>query len=247
MSQDIRPAEIKSVAVIGGGTMGSGIAAACAAAGRDVLLLEANETLAEKAKARVESLAADDAEKALFRDRVAVGTLAKDGARLAAADWICEAVIETLDAKKAVLAAIEPLRRDGSIVSTNTSGIPPSAIVAGEPGRLRRDMLVTHFFNPVRVMRLLEIVTGPDTRAEAREALGGFLRDVLKKGLVSAKDTPNFIGNRIGLYFILSGLHLGATHRAAGLSIDRIDALLGAPVGFPGTALYGLVDRKSVV
>ncbi|MDC7784214.1 3-hydroxyacyl-CoA dehydrogenase NAD-binding domain-containing protein [Rhodoplanes sp. TEM] len=242
MSQDIRPADIKSVAVIGGGTMGSGIAAACAAAGRDVLLLEANEALAEKAKARVESLAADDAETALFRDKVAVGTLATDGARLAAADWICEAVIETLDAKKAVLAAIEPLRRDGSIVTTNTSGIPLSAIVAGEPERLKRDMLVTHFFNPVRVMRLLEIVTGPDTRADARETLGGFLRDVLKKGLVSAKDTPNFIGNRIGLYFILSGLHLGAQHRARGMRIDRIDALLGAPVGFPGTALYGLVD-----
>ncbi|MBK5958998.1 hypothetical protein CCR97_12380 [Rhodoplanes elegans] len=237
MSQDI-----KSVAVIGGGTMGSGIAAACAAAGCDVLILEANEGFAAAAKGRVEALAADDAEKALFRDKVAVGTMDKDVGRIAACDWICEAVIESLPAKKAVLAAIEPVRRDGSVVSTNTSGIPLSAIVAGEPERLKRDMLVTHFFNPVRVMRLLEIVTGPETRADAREKLGAFLRGGLKKGLVTAKDTPNFIGNRIGLYFILSGLHLGAKHRAAGTSIDRIDALLGAPVGFPGTALYGLVD-----
>jgi 3-hydroxyacyl-CoA dehydrogenase len=237
MSQDI-----KSVAVIGGGTMGSGIAAACAAAGRDVLLLEASDVLADKAKARVDALAADDAERALFRDKVAVGTMARDLPRLAACDWICEAVIETLDAKRAVLAAIEPVRRDGSIVSTNTSGIPLRAIVDGQPARLKRDMLVTHFFNPVRVMRLLEIVTGPDTRADARDSLSAFLRGTLGKGLVTAKDTPNFIGNRIGLYFILSGLHAGASHRAAGVDIARIDALLGAPVGFPGTALYGLVD-----
>lgn len=242
MSQDTRPADIRSVAVIGGGTMGSGIAAACAAAGRDVLLLEANDALAEKAKARVEALAANDAEKTLFRDKVSVGTMAKDISRLAACDWICEAVIETLEAKRAVLSAIEPVRRDGSIVSTNTSGIPLRAIVETAPARLKRDMLVTHFFNPVRVMRLLEIVTGPDTRTEARDSLSVFLRDALGKGLVTAKDTPNFIGNRIGLFFILTGLHAGAGHRAKGLGIERIDALLGAPVGFPGTALYGLVD-----
>nr|WP_170149669.1 3-hydroxyacyl-CoA dehydrogenase family protein [Rhodoplanes roseus] len=242
MTTETSAAGIRSVAVIGGGTMGSGIAAACAAAGCDVLLLEATDAFAEKAKARVEALAANDTEATLFREKVAVGTMAKDVSRLAAVDWICEAVIETLDAKRAVLAAIEPVRRDGSIVSTNTSGIPLSAIVDGQPERLKRDMLVTHFFNPVRVMRLLEIVTGPDTRTDARDSLAGFLHDALGKGIVTAKDTPNFIGNRIGLYFILSALHHGAAHRAAGTSIDRIDALLGAPVGFPGTALYGLVD-----
>ncbi|NVO16805.1 MAG: 3-hydroxyacyl-CoA dehydrogenase family protein [Rhodoplanes sp.] len=242
MSQDIRPADIRSVAVIGGGTMGSGIAAACAAAGRDVLLLEASDALADKAKVRVDALAANDAERSLFRDKIAVGTMERDLPRLSACDWICEAVIETLEAKRAVLSAIEPVRRDGSIVSTNTSGIPLRAIVEDAPARLKRDMLVTHFFNPVRVMRLLEIVTGPDTRPDACETLSAFLRGKLGKGLVTAKDTPNFIGNRIGLYFILSGLHAGAGHRAAGVDIARIDALLGAPVGFPGTALYGLVD-----
>ncbi|RAI32187.1 3-hydroxyacyl-CoA dehydrogenase family protein [Rhodoplanes serenus] len=234
--------DIRSVAVIGGGTMGSGIAAACVAAGRDVLLLEADAALADKARARVVGLAADDTEAALFRDKLTVGTLAADAPRLAACDWICEAVIETLDAKRAVLAAIEPVRRDGSIVSTNTSGIPLRALVDGMPARLARDMLVTHFFNPVRVMRLVEIVTGPDTRAAVRDAITGFLGGVLGKGLVAAKDTPNFIANRIGLFFILTGLHGGATARARGLGLARADALLGAPIGLPATALYGLVD-----
>ena len=234
--------DIQTVAVIGGGTMGSGIAAACAAAGRDVILLDATAELAEKALSRVAALAKDEAEKARFSKRIRVGSIDADLDRIAGCDWICEAVVEDLALKRRILGDVEKVRRDGSIVSTNTSGIPLRSIVDGAPARLRRDILVTHFFNPVRVMRLLEIVSGEDTRPEAHDDVARFLKSALGKGIVEAKDTPNFIGNRIGLYFILSGLHLAARHRAAGLSLETIDALLGAPVGLPSTALYGLVD-----
>jgi 3-hydroxyacyl-CoA dehydrogenase len=234
--------EIRTVAVIGGGTMGSGIAAACAAAGRDVLLLEATAELAARAGERVRGLAVDDAERALFAERLRVGILDVDGARLGDRDWICEAVVEDLRVKRDILAKIDAARRPGSIVSTNTSGIPLRAIVEGGSAALRADTLVTHFFNPVRVMRLLELVAGADTRPQATEVLRRFLHDDLGKGVVVAKDTPNFIGNRIGCFFLLSGLNAAVRHRVAGIGIDEIDALISSPVGLPGTGLFGLVD-----
>jgi 3-hydroxyacyl-CoA dehydrogenase len=234
--------DIQHVAVIGGGTMGSGIAAACAAANRDVVLLEASADLAQQAFGRVRALAKDDAERALFGERVRVGSMNGDLPLIARCDWICEAVVEDLATKRSILARVDEVRRDRSIVSTNTSGIPLRAIVEDTPARLRGDMLVTHFFNPVRVMRLLEIVACDDTRPEARDDLVRFLRAELGKGIVQANDTPNFIGNRIGLFFILSGLHLAGRYRAAGMSVETIDALLGPPIGLPATALYGLTD-----
>jgi 3-hydroxyacyl-CoA dehydrogenase len=234
--------DIQHVAVIGGGTMGSGIAAACAAVNRDVVLLEASADLAQRAFGRVCALAKDDAERALFEERVRVGSLNGDLPLIARCDWICEAVVEDLATKRSILARVEEVRRDRSIVSTNTSGIPLRAIIEDMPARLRGDMLVTHFFNPVRVMRLLEIVACDDTRPEARDDLVRFLRTELGKGIVQANDTPNFIGNRIGLFFILSGLHLAGRYRAAGMSVETIDALLGPPIGLPATALYGLTD-----
>ncbi|TBW41203.1 3-hydroxyacyl-CoA dehydrogenase family protein [Siculibacillus lacustris] len=234
--------DIRSITVIGGGTMGSGIAAACAAADRDVLVLEATRELAEAARARVTALAVDADEAARFARRLSVGTFTDDLALIGGSDWICEAVIEKLEVKRDLLRRLEPLRRDGSIVSTNTSGIPLHDILEGAPERLRRDTLVTHFFNPVRLMRLIEIVSGDDTSADAHDRLVHFIHDVLGKGVVDAKDTPNFIGNRIGCFWILAGLHKATAHRAAGLSIETIDALMSAPVGIPSTGLYGLVD-----
>ena len=234
--------EIKSVAVIGGGTMGSGIAAACAAAGRRVLLLESDEAAAAKALERVLAAAQTVEEKNTLASLIRIGTVIADLPEIAGSDWICEAIVEDLAAKRALFAALEPLRRDGSVVSTNTSGIPLRAITEGLPDRLRSDIVVTHFFNPVRVMRLLEIVAGEDTRPEARNALSAFCRDALGKGVVSAKDTVNFIGNRIGCFWMLSGLHKAKPYLADGLSIEMIDALMGVPVGLPATGLYGLID-----
>ncbi|HXP95735.1 MAG TPA: 3-hydroxyacyl-CoA dehydrogenase family protein, partial [Telmatospirillum sp.] len=227
--------EITSVAVIGGGTMGSGIAAACAAAGRPVLLLEADDAAATASLSRLLASAQTADEKMSLAGLVRIGTVTANLAEIAGYDWICEAIVEDLAAKRALFADVERVRRDGSVVSTNTSGIPLRAITEGLPERLRRDIVVTHFFNPVRVMRLVEIVAGEDTEAEAKEALAVFCRDTLGKGVVHAKDTVNFIGNRIGCFWMLSGLHKAKPFLARGLSIETIDALMGAPVGLPST------------
>ena len=233
---------IEKVAVIGGGTMGSGIAAACAAAGRSVLVLDATLEAAQKALDRVLSTAQSPEEREILAKNTRVGALDDSLSDLAEIDWICEAIIEDRDAKRALFDKIESARRDGSIVSTNTSGILLSDLTEGLPARLRSDILVSHFFNPVRLMKCVEIVPGSETRPEATAALSGFCRDVLGKGVVDAKDTVNFIANRIGCYWMLAGLHKAKTALAAGLSEEAIDALMGAPVGLPPTGLYGLID-----
>ncbi len=233
---------ITSVAVIGGGTMGCGIAAASAAAGCRVLLLDIDQAAAALALERALATATSPDERQHLQERITTGTIDGDLAKIGDYDWICEAIIEDLATKRALFARLEPWRRDGSVVSTNTSGIPLRDITAGLPERLRRDMVVTHFFNPVRVMKLLEIIAGTETRPEVQEALARFCRTSLGKGVVQAKDSVNFIGNRIGCFWMLSGLHLAKPALEAGLSMERIDALMGAPVGLPATGLYGLID-----
>ncbi len=234
--------EIKSVAVIGGGTMGLGIAGACAQAGFPVLLLDRTMELAEKSLDRIingRPPAVDDPEAA---GNITLGTVEADLDKIATHDWICEAIIEYLDAKRDLFAKIEPLRKDGSVISTNTSGIPLRTISEGMPARFRQDVCVTHYFNPVKVMKLLELVPDRDTDPDALDALAAFNRAHLKKGVVYAKDTVNFIGNRIGCFWMLSGLHKAKTALAGGLSMEEIDALMGTPVGLPSTGLYGLID-----
>ena len=235
--------QIDAVAVLGAGTMGSGIAALCAQAGCRVALLDVTRAAAEQAVARMVEgrppMLDDPAAAAL----ITPGSLDDDlPAAVGAADWICEAVIEDLATKRALLGRLEPLRQDGSVVSSNTSGIRLRSITEGLPLRLRRDIAVTHFFNPVRVMKLVELVPGADTSAAAMQTLERFLADRLGKGVVHAKDTVNFIGNRIGCFWMLSGLHKAHAGLAEGLSMEEIDALLAAPVGIPATGLYGLLD-----
>ena len=234
--------EIKSVAIIGGGTMGSGIAALAAAAGCSALVLETDRDAAERALKRVLATAETPQEQAQLQSHVAIGTIDADIARIGDADWVCEAIVEDVAAKRALFAAIEPLRRPGSVVSTNTSGIRLGDITSGLPDSLRRDIAVTHFFNPVRVMRLLELAPGAQTRPEVIAALDDFARAKLGKGVVHVKDTINFVGNRIGCFWILSGLHKAKPYLAQGLTQETIDALMGAPVGLPSTGLYGLID-----
>lgn len=228
---------ISSVAVIGGGTMGSGIAAASAAAGRQVLVLEHTAQALDKARTRTLAAAKDEAERVAIAARVDFALLADGLAQLGDYDWVCEAIIEDLAAKRDLFTAIERHRRPGSVVSSNTSGIPLAAITEGFPLSLRQDIAVTHFFNPVRVMRLLELVPGADTRPEVLERLAAFGREALGKGVVHAKDTVNFIANRIGCFWMLAGLH-----KAEGLAIEDVDAVLSAPAGLPATGLYGLID-----
>ncbi len=233
--------EIKSIAVLGGGTMGAGIAGACAMADCKVLLLDINQDAVDKSMERItggRAPALDDPAKA---ELIETGTF-DDLDRIAGYDWICEAVIEDLATKRDLFVKLEAARSEGSVVSTNTSGIPLRDITEGMPERLRRDVVVTHFFNPVKVMKLLEVVPGEETTPDVIDAMATFGAEKLGKGVVHAKDTVNFIGNRIGCFWMLSGLHKAKEARGVGLSMETIDALMSMPVGLPPTGLYGLID-----
>lgn len=234
--------KIRSVAVLGGGTMGSGIAGLCAQRDCRVLLLDISQEAAEASLERIKSgrpPAVDDLEKAA---NITLGTLDGDLDRIRDYDWICEAVIEDLAAKRALFERLEPLRREGSVVSTNTSGIPLRDIIEGMPDRLRRDIAVTHFFNPVKIMRLMELVPGTDTTPDVIRTLADFCGTTLGKGVVHAKDTVNFIGNRIGCFWMLMGLHKADRALRDGMSAEHVDALMSGPFGLPPTGLHGLID-----
>ncbi|MDE0241402.1 MAG: 3-hydroxyacyl-CoA dehydrogenase NAD-binding domain-containing protein [bacterium] len=233
---------INSVAVIGAGTMGTGIAGKCADAGCRVLLLDVDRDTVDAAMHRMTDgrpPAIDNPDRV---NLIETGTF-DDLAKIADYDWICEAVIEDLATKRDMFTKLEHWRSDGSVISTNTSGIPLRSITEGMTGRLRRDVVVTHFFNPVKVMKLLEIVPGEETTPDVVEAMAAFCSTRLDKGVVHAKDTVNFIGNRIGCFWMLSGLHKARkARREGGLQMEEIDALMSAPVGLPPTGLYGLID-----
>lgn len=234
--------EIKRVGVLGAGTMGGGIAGACAAAGCEVLLLDLERASGEAAKQRLGGGRAPAVDESAL-DKITPGSFAGDMGGLGECDWICEAIVEDLETKREMFAEIEDARADGSLLSTNTSGIPLSAISAGMPRRLQRDIAVTHFFNPVHVMKLVELVPGEHTSGETVDALAAFIGGTLGKGVVHAKDTVNFIGNRIGCLWMLAGMHLAErAMREDGLRIETIDALTAAPLGLPPTGLYGLID-----
>ena len=234
--------EINSVAVLGAGTMGSGIAALCAGIGCPVLLLDVSREAAQRAIARMSEGRSPMLEDPAAVLRITPGSLETDLPQAAESDWICEAIIEDLEAKRALLERVEPVRRDGSVLSTNTSGIPLRAITEGMPARLRSDIAVTHFFNPVKLMRLVELMAGRETRPEVIATLRQFLDERLAKGVVHAKDTVNFIGNRIGCFWMLAGLHKAEAALEEGLSMEEVDALVGKPLGIPQTGLFGLID-----
>ena len=234
---------IKKVAVLGSGTMGTGIAGVCANAGFDVLLLDLQTESCDKAKARLTEGRSPVIEDDAVLDRITTGSFDDDLEKVADCQWICEVVVENVDIKREIFKRVEAVRSDNSIISTNTSGIPLRDIDAGMPDRLRRDIAVTHFFNPVHIMKLVELVPGEDTRPEVISTLADFLGNSLGKGVVYAKDTVNFIGNRIGCMWMFAGLQLAEKAiEEDGLSIETVDALMSEPMGFPGTGLFGLID-----
>lgn len=234
--------EIKSVAVLGAGTMGTGIAGLAAEKDCRVLLLDVSMEAAEKALDRIVNGRPPAIDTPGKEANITLGTLGDDLEKIAEYDWICEAVIEDVATKRQLFERFEPLRKDGSVVSTNTSGIPLRDITEGMPERLLKDVAVTHFFNPVKIMKLCELVPGEKTDADVIDAFRAFLGAEMGKGVVNAKDTVNFIGNRIGCFWMLRGLHAATDARAAGLTQERIDALMSAPMGLPPTGLYGLID-----
>jgi 3-hydroxyacyl-CoA dehydrogenase len=243
---------INRVAILGAGTMGARIAAHFANAGVSSYLLDivpgdvpAGAGAASRNKIAAAGLdAARKSKPAAFMDGslarfVTVGNFEDDLKKLAEVDWIIEAVVENLDIKRALLGKVEAIRKPGTVITTNTSGLPVGKISEGFSDDFRRSWFGTHFFNPPRYMRLLELIPTPEADRAAIEAVSHFCDVHLGKGVVLAKDTPNFIGNRIGTFSVLNVMRL---MREMNLTIEDIDALTGQAVGWPKSATFRTID-----
>ena len=239
---------IEKVAVLGAGTMGARISAHLANAGVPSYLLDIvppdadgparNRIAAAGLEAAVKSKPAAFFEPSLAR-LVTIGNFEDDLQKLADVDWIIEAVIEDLEIKRSLLRKIEAIRKPGTIITTNTSGLPVAKIVEGFPDDFRRYWFGTHFFNPPRYMRLLELIPTPDADPAAMETIAHFCDLYMGKGVVHAKDTPNFIANRIGTFSALNVMRL---MQEMDLSIEDVDALTGQAVGWPKSATFRTID-----
>jgi 3-hydroxyacyl-CoA dehydrogenase len=239
---------INKVAILGAGTMGARIAAHFANAGVASYLLDIVPPDADgAARDRIAAAGLDAAKKskpAAFMDGslsrlVTVGNFEDDLKKLTDVDWIIEAVVENLDIKRSLLKKVEAIRKPGTIITTNTSGLPVGKIAEGFSDDFRRSWFGTHFFNPPRYMRLLEIIPTPDADRAAIDAISHFSDVRLGKGVVIAKDTPNFIGNRIGTFSVLNVMRL---MQEMGMTIEEVDALTGQAVGWPKSATFRTID-----
>lgn len=245
---------IRKVAVIGSGVMGAGIAAQVANAGVPVLLLDIvpQDAGAESAKSgKNRSVLAQEAIKKLHKinpaplmapenaDLITAGNLEDHTKQLADCDWIIEVVVEKLDVKKKIYKIIEKNAKKGAIISSNTSTLPLSHLTAGMSREFKQHFVITHFFNPPRYMRLLELVVGPVTLPEVVDVIESFVDVSLGKSVVHARDTPGFIANRIGTYWLHSALVYALKQ---GVEVEAADAVLGKPMGAPKTGVFGLVD-----
>lgn len=245
---------IRKSAVIGSGVMGGGIAALLASAGINTLLLDivppdlTSEQKKDKtAKNRIAKAGLDSvlrSSPALLMHpgdaaRISIGNLEDDFDRLSECDWIIEVVVENLKIKQELFKRLEPVRKKDAIVSSNTSGIPLKKITEGLGKPFREHFLGTHFFNPVRYMKLLEIIPGEDTLPEILEFMADLGERILGKGIVWAKDTPNFVGNRVGVFGMVKTMQLMLEDQ---LTIPEVDALFGPAMGRPKTAMFRTAD-----
>ncbi|MGA7295846.1 MAG: 3-hydroxyacyl-CoA dehydrogenase NAD-binding domain-containing protein [Terriglobales bacterium] len=239
---------IHKVAVLGAGTMGARIAAHFANAGVPSLLLDIVPPNADgPARNKIAAAGLDGAKKskpaAFFEPSlsrlVTVGNFDDDLKRLGEVDWIIEAIVENLEIKRSLLKKVDAVRKPGTIVTTNTSGLPVAKIAEGFSADFRRSWFGTHFFNPPRYMRLLELIPTPDADPALVAAVSRFCDVQLGKGVVLAKDTPNFIGNRIGTFSVLNVMRL---MQEMDLSIEEVDALTGQAVGWPRSATFRTID-----
>lgn len=239
---------IQKAAILGAGTMGARIAAHFANAGLPCLLLDIvprdagagdrNKIVAAGLEAAKKSKPA-----ALFTPtlaaKIAIGNFEDDLAKIADADWIIEVVAENLEIKRGLLSKVAQFRKPGAIVTTNTSGLPVHLIAEGLPEEFLEHWAGTHFFNPPRYMKLVEVIPGPKTSRAVLDTLSDFCDRRLGKGVVIAKDTPNFIANRIGTYSMLNALRLMGT---LGMTIEEVDACTGPAVGWPKSATFRTAD-----
>ncbi|KGL64270.1 3-hydroxyacyl-CoA dehydrogenase/enoyl-CoA hydratase family protein [Polaribacter sp. Hel1_85] len=251
---------IKKVAIVGSGIMGSGIACHFANIGVEVLLLDiVPRELNDKEKAKgltledkvVRNRLVNDALRASlkskpspiynqkFANRITTGNLEDDIAKVADVDWIMEVVVERLDIKKIVFEKLEKYRTPGTIISSNTSGIPIKFMNEGRSEDFQKHFAVTHFFNPPRYLKLFEVVPGPDCKQEVTDFLMMYGEKFLGKTSVLAKDTPAFIGNRIGIFGIQSLFH---QVKELGLTVEEVDKLTGPVIGRPKSATFRTVD-----
>jgi len=251
---------IKKIAIIGSGIMGSGIACHFANIGVEVLLLDIiPRELTDKEKAKgltledkiVRNRLVNDALTASlkskpspiynqkFASRITTGNLEDDIAKVADVDWIMEVVVERLDIKKLVFEKLEKYRTPGTIISSNTSGIPIKFMNEGRSEDFQQHFAVTHFFNPPRYLKLFEVVPGPNCKPEVTDFLMSYGEKFLGKTSVLAKDTPAFIGNRIGIFGIQSLFH---QVKELGLTVEEVDKLTGPVIGRPKSATFRTVD-----
>lgn len=235
----------QKIAVIGAGTMGSGIAAQIANAGHDVMLFDLPARDGDDkspAELAIDRLIVSDPPQLMHKrnaDRITTGTITDDFDALADCDWIIEAVVERLDIKKDLYRRLDATIGPDCIVSSNTSTIPISLLVEDMPPVFRQRFAITHYFNPVRYMRLLELVRGTETRDDVIDRLADFNDRVLGKGVVRCADTPGFLGNRVGVFALQVGIDEAVR---CGLTIEQADALMGRPMGIPKTGVFGLYD-----
>jgi 3-hydroxyacyl-CoA dehydrogenase len=238
---------IRKVAVLGAGTMGAAIAAHCANAGLEVDLLDIAPDEDDDKNAVVEAgfERMQNARPAALMgenvaDRIRIGNFEEHFGRVGEADWIVEAIIEKLEPKRALMQRVEDTARKDAIISTNTSGIPLHSISEGRSEEFKRRFVGTHFFNPPRYLKLMEIIPTEDTDPEIVEAVRNFGERGLGKGGVIAKDTPNFIGNRLGSF---AGMQAARYAFENGYGIEEVDAITGPLIGHPKTATFRLNDQ----
>ncbi len=230
--------------------MGAGIAAQVANAGIPVLLLDIvpregndRDAIAKGAVAKMLKT-----EPAPFMSKraaklVETGNIDDHLARVAECDWVVEAIVERLDIKQALYEKLEAVKKPGTAVSSNTSTIPLGNLIEGRSDQFKRDFLITHFFNPPRYMRLLEIVTGPETDADLARRVEDFADRAMGKRVIHAKDTPGFIANRLGTYWLAIAVNAAMDQ---GITIEEADQIGGRPMGVPKTGIFGLIDLVGV-
>src|SRR5216684_2298022 len=243
---------IEKAMVLGAGTMGSRIAAHFANAGLPCILLDivppnlpANAAAADRNK--IVRAGLDTAKKAkpaafftpALAEKIAIGNFEDDLACCSEADWIIEVVAENLEIKRKLLARAAQFRKPGAIVTTNTSGLPVHLIAEGMGEEFQQHWAGTHFFNPPRYLKLVEVIPGPRTSREVIEALSEFCDRRLGKGVVIAKDTPNFIANRVGTFSMLNALRLMGS---LGMTVEEVDACTGPAIGQPKSATFRTAD-----
>ena len=237
--------DIKKVVVIGSGTMGSGIAAQVANAGIPVFLLDlpssegTRNKIVENAKERIANSRPPLLVEKSKIDLIHVGNIEDNFNLVGEADWVVEVVVERIDIKHGIYKKIEEVRKPDSVVSSNTSTIPLKVLSENMSNEMKKNFCITHFFNPVRYMGLLEIVTEQINDKEKINLLKSFCDEKLGKGVIICKDTPGFLGNRVGVY----AMQVAMTEAfKMGLTIEEADAVFGRPMGIPKTGVFGLYD-----